>query len=434
MWGASTAAHQVEGSPPPSDWWEWEQHRNGVRDGSTAAVACDWWNGRWREDFDRAANDGHTTHRLSVEWSRIEPRLAVWDEEALDQYREMILGLRERGMEPMVTLHHFVNPLWLAERGGWTNPEVVSYFERYTRKVVSALKDLVTLWCTINEINVYAYNAFADGNWPPQEKSTQTCFQVIRHMLLAHAASYRAIHEIQPEAQVGLAHHIQFVDPLRPAFAPDRWVAGFQHRTFNTIVPEAVHTGHLNFPVGNGLRGEHLPELANTYDYVGVNYYTRQFSTFDPARPDKLFGRLLRQPEAELDSIAFNELYPEGLYRVLKWAADFEKPIYVTENGWGDADEGRRSRAMVMHLRKLWQGINFNWPIKGYYYWSLVDNFEWERGWTHRFGLYALDVETQVRTPRPAAHLYAEVCKTNTLSSEMVERYAPELMESLFPG
>jgi beta-glucosidase len=434
QWGAATAAHQVEGSPAPSDWAQWAKQTGVVRDGSNAEVACDWWGGRWREDFDRAANDGHTTHRLSIDWSRIEPRQAVWDEDALDHYRQMILGLRERGMEPMVTLHHFVNPLWLAEKGGWANPGVVAYFERFTRKVINSLKDVVTLWCTINEINVYAYNAYADGVWPPQQKNTQLTFTVIRHMLLAHAAAYRAIHAAQPEAQVGFAHHVQFIDPLRPGFALDKWVAGFQHRTFNTIIPKAVHTGYLDFPIGKGLRGEYLPELKGTFDFMGVNYYSRQLSTFDPSQPGKLFGKLLRQPDAELDSISFNELYPEGLFRVLKWANRFNKPIYVTENGWGDADEARRSKAMVLHLRQLWSAINFNWPVKGYYYWTLVDNFEWERGWTHHFGLYGLDVETQTRTPRPAGQLYAEVCKTNTLSSEMVERYAPGVLPKLFPG
>ena len=122
-WGAATAAHQVEGGAAFSDWEAWEKLPNKIKENGSAAVACDWWAGqRLREDFDRAANDGQTTHRLGVDWSRIEPRLAIWDEGALDHYREMIKGLRDRGLEPMVTLHHFTNPLWLAERGGWENP------------------------------------------------------------------------------------------------------------------------------------------------------------------------------------------------------------------------------------------------------------------------------------------------------------------------
>ena len=135
-----------------------------------------------------------------------------------------------------------------------------------------------------------------------------------------------------------------------------------------------------------------------------------------------------------MDNVGLNELYPEGLYRVIKWANGFGRPILVTENGWGDSDESRRTRALLLHLRQLWRAQNFNWPVQAYYYWTLVDNFEWERGWAQRFGLYELDLATQARTPRPAAKLYAEICKTNTLTSDMTARYAPELLPQLFPG
>jgi beta-glucosidase len=433
-WGTATAAHQVEGGSTNSDWATWETLPGKIHEDGSASIACDWWSGRWREDFDRAAADGQTTHRLSLEWSRIEPRPAVWDEDALDHYRQMVVGLRERGLEPMVTLHHFANPIWFVEKGGWENAESAKYFERYVRKVTGALKDVVSLWCTINEINIYAYQSFAEGIWPPGKKDTRACFKVIRHMLIAHAAAYRAIHEIQPQAQVGIAHHIQLIDPWRAGFAPDRWVAGFQGRTFNEAIPHALRTGRLLFPIANHVRGEHLPGLAGTMDYLGVNYYSRRRSTFDLAKPAALFGRTFHTPDAELDNVALNEFYPEGLFRVLKWADGFGQPIYVTENGWGDDDEGRRSRALILHLRQMWRAVNFNWPVRGYYYWTLVDNFEWERGWTQHFGLYALDTATQSRTPRPAAALYAEVCKTNTLTSDMVARYAPELLPQLFPG
>ncbi len=433
-WGTATAAHQVEGGATQSDWSAWEQLPGKIREGGSAAVACDWWNGRWREDFDRAAQDGQTTHRLSLDWSRIEPRLAVWDEEALDHYREMVKGLRERGLEPMVTLHHFVNPLWLVEKGGWENPAAIAYFERFARKVVGALKEQVELWCTFNEINVLAYQAYAAGVWPPGKKDIRRCFLVIRHLLLAHAAAYRAIHESQLHTRVGLAHHVQLIDPWRPGFAPDRWAANFQHHVFNEAIPQALHTGRLLFPIGNRLGGEQLPALAGTLDYLGVNYYSRRRSTFDLSQPAALFGRTFHTPGAEIDAAGINELYPEGLFRVLEWANQFRKPIYVTENGWGDADESRRSRALILHLRQLWRALNFNWPVQAYYYWTLVDNFEWERGWTQRFGLYELDPATQVRTPRPAARLYAEICQTNTLSSDMVAHYAPDLLPSLFPG
>jgi len=432
-WGTATAAFQVEGQGGPSDWAAWAKVSGNIKNEGSATLACDWWGGRWREDFDRAAEAGQTTHRLSVDWSRIEPRQAVWDEDALDHYRQMVQGLRERGMVPMLTLHHFVNPLWFAERGGWQNPQAVTFYERFVRKVVASLKDHVGLWCTFNEINIYAYQSYLAGAWPPQQKNLSAFLEVMRTMLQAHAVGYRALHELQPQAQVGLAHHVMLVDPSQPNSPLDKWVAGFQNRLFNNLIPQALQTGRLSFPAGQGFRSELRPELRGTLDYLGLNYYTRQLSAFDLSKPAALFGRVFHTPGAEIDNVGLSEFYPEGLYRAIKWASDFNLPIYITENGWGDVDEDRRLRALIVHLRQVWRAVNFNWPVKGYYYWTLVDNFEWERGWQQPFGLYALDLESQTRTPRPTANLYAEVCRTNTLSSEMIARYAPSLFPSLFP-
>src|SRR5512139_3354300 len=153
LWGTATAAHQVEGNNTNNQWWQWEQ--DGHTDGKSG-LACDWWGGRWREDFDRAAETGQNAHRLSVEWSRIQPSPDRWDEEALDRYIEMLRGLQEREITPFVTLHHFTDPLWLVEMGGWQNEIVVEKFEAFVRKVVGSLKDYVSYWFTLNEPNVYA--------------------------------------------------------------------------------------------------------------------------------------------------------------------------------------------------------------------------------------------------------------------------------------
>src|SRR5512142_1324285 len=144
LWGTATASHQVEGNNTNNTWWKWEQ------EGHTKAksgLAADWWGGRWKEDFDRAAEAGQNAHRLSVEWSRIQPTPDRWDEDALERYRAMLRGLIERNMAPMVTLHHFTNPIWLEAKGGWESPEVVAYFERFVRKTVEALHPYVTMWC-----------------------------------------------------------------------------------------------------------------------------------------------------------------------------------------------------------------------------------------------------------------------------------------------
>ena len=173
-------------------------------------------------DFDRAAELGLNSIRLSVEWSRIEPEPGVFDASALRQYAEMLRLLRQRGLEPMVTLHHFTDPLWLAEIGGWENPLVEDYFSRYTARVVEALGDQVTLWCTINEPLVYAVVGYLDGRFPPGVKSLRRAMNVLRRMLLAHGRAYRTIHRLQNDARAGLAHHMRVHLPANPASAADR--------------------------------------------------------------------------------------------------------------------------------------------------------------------------------------------------------------------
>ncbi len=179
LWGTATAAHQVEGNNTNNTWWGWEQagHANG-----TSGLACDWWGGRWREDFDRAAETGQRAHRLSVEWSRIQPTPDQWDEDALERYRTMLRGLQQRGMTAMVTLHHFTDPIWLSERKGWETPEVVPLFERFVRKTVEALQEYCSLWCTINEPNIYAPLGYLGEMWPPGRGGLRLTYEVLANL------------------------------------------------------------------------------------------------------------------------------------------------------------------------------------------------------------------------------------------------------------
>src|SRR6185436_1524333 len=244
LWGAATAGYQVEGQSVNTDFWQWEAQAGHIARGQRSGRACDWWEGRrWQEDFDRAAADGHTAHRLSVEWSRIEPTPARWDEDALDHYRQMIKGLRARGLEPMVTLHHFVSPLWLAERQAWETEETVTLFERYVRKVVKVLREDVKLWCTINEPNAFMYAGWIAGLGPPSKHDLGAAFKTARILLRAHAAAYRAIHELQPDALVGMPIHFRPLEPAQPASALDAWVARSQFNFFSSFFPDTIRTG-----------------------------------------------------------------------------------------------------------------------------------------------------------------------------------------------
>lgn len=429
LWGASTSSHQVEGNNTNNNWWAWEQQPGKIINGDRSGAACDWWGGRWREDMDRAAEGSQNAHRFSIEWSRVQPVPDQWDEHALDRYREMARGMLERGIQPLITLHHFTDPLWIAEMGGWENEDIVPKFERYTRKTVEALKEYTTLWVTINEPNVLAYSAYIDGIWPPGKKDLNTAMKVLANMLKAHAAAYHAIHEVQRDARVGVAHHFRPILPNRPWMPLDRLVANLQNRLFNDFFPRAAYDGRLRFPG----RSWKVEAARGTQDFIGINYYTQDTVRFAANRPGEAFGLRSLPDGAELSEGGFLANRPQGLFSLVRWSLQFERPIIITENGVEDSQDAFRQLYLISHLHELWRAANFNYPVKGYFHWSLIDNFEWERGWTQRFGLWALDEKTQARRKRPSVDLYAEICKENGISTDTVAKYTPQLVERLYP-
>jgi beta-glucosidase len=430
LWGTATAAYQVEGNNIHSNWWAWEQKSGAIKDGDRSGLACDWWGGRWREDFDRSAEGGQNAHRLSVEWGRIQPEPDRWDESALDRYREMIRGLYERGMTPMVTLHHYTDPQWLAEQGGWENDRAPQYFEKYVQKVVEALKEYVTLWVTINEPNGVMAHGYVLGDFAPGKQDLQAALRASVNMVRGHAAAYHAIHRIQPQARVGIALLYRSFHPARSWLPLDGWAARMLSRSLNDMFPRALDEGVVHTPFGK----RRVPEARRTQDFMGVNYYTRDLVKFDPTKPMEMFGRRYYRKDADLSDSGFIAHEPDGMYEALKWGLQFKVPMLVTENGVEDASDRLRPRYLVEHLHQVWRAVNMNFPVKGYFHWTLVDNFEWAAGWTMRFGLWELDPATQMRRKRPSADLYAEICRENGISSEMVARYAPEIFEKIFPN
>jgi beta-glucosidase len=429
LWGTATSSHQVEGNNRGNDWWDWEQQPGRIPEGGRSGLACDWWGGRWKEDLDRAVEGGQNAHRLSLEWSRIEPTPGVWDEEALSYYREILDGMAQRSLRSMVTLHHFTNPRWLAEQGGWENEQVVGRFESYVRKVAAALADRVDFWCTLNEPNVYAYEAYVEGVYPPGKQDLGAAFRVMGNLVRAHARAYSALHELAPRSPVGIAHHYRGIQP-NSASPLDALVGRLQSRIFNEAIPHAVWKGKLPLLPGT----VSIPEARGTQDFFGLNYYTTDQVAFDLRRPGELFGQRFFRPGAELSPSGMFADVPQGFFAALRWARRFGLPVYVTENGIEDSQDHLRPKYLCEHVQKMWQAVNFNWPVRGYFHWTLVDNFEWERGWTQRWGLWALDLQTQERQARPSAHLYQRICRENALSSAMVAEYAPAAFPALFPG
>lgn len=432
LWGTATAAHQVEGCCTNNDWWSFEHRRGAIWHDDRSGLACDWWRNAER-DFDMMASMGHNTHRLSLEWSRIEPQEGRLDPAAISRYREMLTGLQSRGIKPMVTLFHFSSPSWLSARGGWCSPDVVGCFRRFVRCAIEHLGDLVPFWCTVNEPNVYAALGYLLGEHAPGYRSLNSYFRVLTNLLRAHGEAYRLIHSLRQDAQVGLVKSVQIFEPLISKDRAALKLANLLDRLFNELTLKAIKDGRLPPPLTSGLQP--YGPLIDSTDFVGLNYYGRMRTNLRSRKGSRL--RVLQlTPGAEYSDLGrngpYSEVYPEGLYRALERVSRLGKPIFITENGLPDANDSRRPRFLLTHLAQVHRALREGIDVRGYYHWSLIDNFEWAEGWGLRFGLVALDEKTQTRTPRPSAELYSRIIRKNALTEDMVETHAPEATHQIF--
>ncbi len=414
LWGVSTSAHQVEGDNSNNQWSAWEAAGR-TKSGERSGRACAWWSSA-EVDFDLAKQIGLNALRLSVEWSRVEPREGEWDIAALDRYRAMLCELCERGIRPIVTLHHFTNPRWFERCGAFLSRRSPELFERFARKVVQHLAGSCNTWITFNEPNVYSTLGYMLGEFPPGKRGEIiSAIHVLANMARAHVRAYRAIHELQPGGQAGWTDNYIFFQPANPDSRLDRVAAGLQHHLFNRSFLRLIERGSLVFPLS--LFSGDLSEVVGTCDFVGLNVYNRAHVAFDLRYPALLFGRLFipqNVPQGDSGSAApYGEAFPAAISLAIDEAAKLGKPIYILENGVPDARDRIRPWLIVNAVRELHQSMQRGADVRGYFHWTLVDNFEWSEGWKLRFGLYALNPETQERTPRPSAQLYSSIVRAN---------------------
>ncbi len=411
LWGTATAAHQVEGDNRANDWWEWEQVPGHIRGGDRSGLACDHYR-RFESDFALLKSLHQNAHRFSIEWSRVEPAPGEFRSDALSHYRAVLQSLRDLGLEPMVTLHHFTNPQWLAKAGGWMDPATPERLARYTDRVIAELGHLARFWITINEPTVLAYQGYIRGEWPPGTRDLHAAARVLANLIRAHWLAFERIKERLPSAHVGLAHHLRVFDPAR-AWAPlDRAVAWMYRRLFNETVLRSLRRGRLVFPLDRAIKasGPHRSQ-----DFIGLNYYTRDVIRYNRERRDDLYGERIVLPDTVRSSLNW-EVYPRGLYRTLKTLGRERLPIYITENGIADPDDRLRPAYLGEHLRAAHAALRDGVPLRGYFHWTCFDNFEWSEGYSAKFGLMSCDPHTQERRLRESGRLYAEICRTGTLT------------------
>ena len=403
----------MEGGNANSDWWRMErEHPERIRDGSVSGDACQHWT-RYREDLADLAALGNTAHRFSVEWARIEPAEGSFDHDALRHYRDVVLTCRDLGMEPVVTLHHFTLPVWLADRGGVRAPDAPELFARYARACAEAFGDAVEWWVTLNEPAVLAVLGHLYGEWPPLVSSARELRRALEGTARMHAGAYRALHEVAARrgnpARVSIAHHERPFRPLDPASPVDRAVAVLPNALFNRWFLRACVTGRLLPPVGYGQR---VDGLRGSLDYLGVNYYCEERVRFGRRHARNLFAEPVADPRLPISAFGWS-IDPAGFHRALAglWR-EFGLPLLVTENGVADDHDELRPRFLVEHLRALCDAAADGVEVLGYLHWTALDNFEWAEGYSKRFGLFAVDRTTQQRSAKGSAALFGQICRS----------------------
>jgi len=400
LWGTGTSPTQVEGHITN----EWTHHV--ARDGRTCHPACDSYH-RYPEDIEWMVRMGVKGYRLGIEWSRLQAGpYGTLNQAELDRYVDQLDRLRAVGITPMVVLHHFSNPLWITGNGGWQNPATVGMFVDYVSKLAAAVRGRVRLWNTFNEPDTYASCSYLIGEFPPEQKWRFHVYRrVIRNMAAAHVQVCRLLRQMGSEqgpVEVGFSKNwTSFV--AYHGWSPwDRIIAGLSHELFNRFV--------LRSFLGGGGR--------DAATFLGVNYYGRvRYQHTRPLIPTFGFSRERLAKMGVICDDMF-ERDPAGMEgTLLALQAKYKLPIYVTEHGSASTDEAFRERDLTENLAALHRAMQRGVEVRGFFYWSLLDNFEWQFGYAKKFGLVAVDF-TDARLPRamkPMGRFYSQICRDNAI-------------------
>lgn len=406
--GVATAATQIEGGDLDTNWHRWAAAGR-IHDGSSPIRAADHWN-RVGQDTALLSALGIRNYRMGLEWARLEPVAGQFDSDAFAHYRDELTRLRDAGITPLVTLHHFSLPGWFEDAGGWLAPSAVRTFLRFVEKVVAELGELVDEWITINEPSVQAVKGYVYGEWPPGERSLPRTIAVLQTLVEAHIAAYLLIHELQPQALVGQAHHLR-VFRRKQRFNPLHALAtvGGRH-LFQGVVVRAAGTGRFLAP----LRTPRGVRPGRYYDFQAINYYTR--NTVRGIADEMATG-------VPVNDLGW-EVYPPGLVELAAWVHLLcPGPIWITENGTCDAADAFRSRYIYEHLAVI---AASDLPIERYYHWCFTDNWEWAEGEAAKFGLVKLDFATQERTVKESGRFYADVIAHRGVTPAAYDRWVAD--------
>jgi beta-glucosidase len=401
LWGASTAAHQVEGGNH-NQWsvWElenakakaaqaeyhyddypsWEFIKKDAKtpDNYVSGQLADHYS-RYEEDFDFLTKMNMNAYRFSVEWSRVEPKEGAWNVEAINHYKSYLAALKRRDIEPVVTLFHFTLPVWFAELGGFEKRANAKYFIRFAEKVVAELGSNMRYIITINEPEVYAFESYYLQDWPPNKNSIWMYNKVLNNMAYAHKGAAKIIHDMNRKFKVSIAKNSNYIYP-----GDNAWLSRLSANLFQYFQDDFV-----------------IKKFIKSCDFLGMNYY---FSS-------RVYGYRIHNPDIKLSDLHW-DLHPADIqYAIERLTRTYHLPIMITENGLADAKDDQREWWIKETIIGLQKALRSGADVIGYLHWSLMDNFEWAYGKWPRFGLVAIDYKTGKRTLRPSAEWFGKVVK-----------------------
>jgi len=432
LWGAATSAYQIEGSPladgaGPSIWQRFSHTPGLTKNGETGDVACDHYR-LFENDVRLMASLGLNAYRFSISWSRVLPEgRGRVNEKGLDFYRRLVDALLAQGIKPNATLYHWDLPAALDDRGGWLNPDIAGWFADYARVMFEALDGKVEMWATLNEPWVVTDGGYLHGALAPGHKNLYEAPLASHNLMRSHGAAVEA-YRAEGKHQIGLVVNIEPKDPASDspedlaavaradAYMNRQYLDPAIHGRYPKEMPEVFGDAWPDFPQAE------LDQIRQPIDFLGINYYTRSVTKNDPAAWPVRAGRVLQPRHAYTETDW--EVYPPGLTNTLLWVKKHygDIPLYVTENGSafydpptaeGDhLEDPLRVSYLREHLKAAHAAIDQGVDLRGYFAWSLLDNFEWSLGYSKRFGIVHVDFETQKRTPKASARLYSEVIRT----------------------
>jgi beta-glucosidase len=401
VFGVATSAYQVEGHIE-NDWSEWERAGKLKEPHARCGRGVDHWN-RFDEDLGLVKAVGATAFRISLEWARIEPEPGKFDREAVERYRERLLAMKAAGVRPVVTLHHFTHPTWFAKVSPWHTTDCLEIWRRYAKVCAELLEGLDALVITFNEPMVLLFGGYI-----------ARAMLALANLVRCHVIAREEIRARSPNAELGISQNTLVFAPERAWHPLDRAVARMASWNYNHALLSALVSGKLRLQIpGTGSINVEIEGARDSTEFVGMNYYTRAHIKFITRKPFIVFG--YRDPSKRgLTDIGWEE-YPEGFGQMLLEMKRYKLPVWVTENGIDDRQGHRRSSYLHDHWQRLLDARDRGVDVRGYLYWSLLDNFEWLEGWGPRFGLYRVDFETLERTPTPACDYFRQVAVTRQL-------------------